>query len=206
MKKAKAAVPVVMDLVAGPQGSGKSTFFRVQESGHDAFNIDAHRKRLNRGSAQKIPLDVQKKAAADYEAFIEGHIRMKRSFSIEVTLGKEVTFEQAVRAHQEGFSVQLTYIAANLDDCIERVAKRVERGGHGVKLGVLQKTHAASMRNLARAIQEFDIVRVYDNSRRARLEDDPDESGPRLVLEAECGEVTFRASNPPRWLKDALDE
>src|ERR1035437_3068066 len=105
-----------MDLVAGPQGSGKSTFFPVEESGHDAFNIDAHRKRLNRGTAQKISLDVQKKAAADYEAFIEGHIRKKKSFSIEFTLGKEVTFAQARRAHQEGFSVHLTYIAADLDE------------------------------------------------------------------------------------------
>ena len=44
-----------MDLVAGPQGSGKSTFFPVNESGFDAFNVDEHRKALNRGSAQNIP-------------------------------------------------------------------------------------------------------------------------------------------------------
>ncbi len=206
MKKTKAPVPVIMALVAGPQGSGKSTFFPVEESGHDAFNIDAQRKRLNHGATQKIPLDVQKRAAADYEAFIEGHIRDKKSFAIEVTLGKEVTFEQARRAHQAGFSVQLTYVAANLDDCIERLANRVELGGHGVRLEVLQKTHAASMRNLVRAIREFDLVAVYDNSGRARIEDDPGESGPRLVLEAERVEVTFRASHPPRWLKAVLDE
>jgi len=29
-----------MDLVAGPQGSGKSTFFPVSDRGHESFNVD----------------------------------------------------------------------------------------------------------------------------------------------------------------------
>ena len=96
-----------MELVAGPQGSGKSTFFPVRQSGYDAFNIDDHRKTLNDGSSQGFSEAIQKRAAADYEAFIEGHIRAKRSFSIEVTLGKDIALEQAKRAQAQGFSVRL---------------------------------------------------------------------------------------------------
>ncbi|MBI2920021.1 MAG: hypothetical protein HYY18_02930 [Planctomycetes bacterium] len=54
-----------MDLVAGPQGSGESTFFPVNESGFDAFNVDEHRKALNQGSAQNIPEAVLLKALAE---------------------------------------------------------------------------------------------------------------------------------------------
>ena len=193
-----------MDLVAGPQGSGKSTFFPVSGRGHDAFNIDDHRKKLNDGSSQNISVAIQKKATADYEAFVEGHIRKKTSFSMEVTLAKEITFDQARRARRAGLAVHLTYIAANLADCIERMANRIELGGHGVKLSVLENTYAVSMGNLKRAIREFDIVLVYDNSGRAQPEDAFDGSMPRHVMEAAAGAITCKAPNMPRWLTAAL--
>lgn len=101
-----------MDLVAGPQGSGKSTVFPVADRGTRAFNVDDRRRELNHGSSCNIPLDVRRQAITEYEHFIEGNIRRGGSFSIEVTLAKEITFEQARRARQVGYRVQLTYVAA----------------------------------------------------------------------------------------------
>jgi len=193
-----------MDLVAGPQGSGKSTFFPVADSGHDSFNIDDRRRELNRGSSRKIPVEARRRAIKDYVEFIEGHIRRRRSFAIEVTLGKEITFQQAERARQAGFRVHLTYVAAEIDDCIGRVANRVEAGGHGVSASVLRETYAASMRNLSKAVREFDVVQIYDNSREARLEDAPEDVTPQLVLEAQRGAITYAHPRPPRWLRAAL--
>src|SRR5438477_287007 len=43
-----------MAIVAGPQGSGKSTTFPVGTTGHDYFNVDARRAELA-GRSQKIP-------------------------------------------------------------------------------------------------------------------------------------------------------
>lgn len=193
-----------MDVVAGPQGSGKSTFFPVANRGHDFFNVDERRRALNRGSSQKIPLEVRQRAIKEYREFIEEHIRRRKSFAIEVTLGKEITFEQAKRARQAGFLVQLAYVAAELDDCVNRVAIRVERGGHGVSAGVLRETYAASMRNLSCAVREFDLVQVYDNSREAQVGDAPEDIQPQLVLEAQRGAITYVRLQPPRWLSAAL--
>jgi len=176
-----------MDLVAGPQGSGKSTFFPVAHRGHDFFNVDDRRRELNRCSSRKIPLEVRRRAIKEYREFIEKHIRRRHSFAIEVTLGKEITFEQAERARQAGFRRHLTYVAAEVDDCVGRVANRVEGGGHGVSASVLRETYAASMRNLSRAVREFDVVQVYDNSREAQLGDAPEDITPQLVLEAQRG-------------------
>ena len=193
-----------MDLVAGPQGSGKSTFFPVALSGRDCFNIDDHRKKLNGGTSQNIPPAVQLQAQSDYESFIEEHIRTKSSFAIEVTLGKEITFRQAKAAHAAGFLVQLTYVAASLNTCIERMASRVEGGGHGVTIDVLKSTYATSMKNLARAIREFDVVLIYDNSQQAPPDDGLEGFAPRLLLEALTGDVTFRDDDPPEWFESAL--
>jgi predicted ABC-type ATPase len=193
-----------MDLVAGPQGSGKSTFFPVAHRGHDSFNVDDRRRELNRGSSRKIPIGIRRRAIKEYGEFIEGHIRRGRSFAIEVTLGKEITFEQAERARRAGFRVHLTYVAAEVDDCIGRVANRVEAGGHGVSASVLRETYAASLRNLTRAVREFDLVQVYDNSRQAQPEDAPEDITPQLVLEAQRGAITFAHPRPSRWLRAAL--
>jgi predicted ABC-type ATPase len=101
-----------MDLVAGPQGSGKSTFFSGASRGFDAFNIDDRRKALNHGSSQDIPPDVRKRATDEYEDFIKSHIQRQVSFTIEVTLANEATFQQTEQARKAGFQIFLTYIAA----------------------------------------------------------------------------------------------
>jgi len=106
-----------------------------------------------------IPPDVRRQALAEYREFIEGHIRRRLSFSIEVTLAKEITFEQARRAHEAGFRVHLTYVAAEIEECIQRVANRLRRGGHGVSPALIRETYSTSMRNLSRAMREFDLVR-----------------------------------------------
>jgi predicted ABC-type ATPase len=193
-----------MDLVAGPQGSGKSTFFPVAHRGLDFFNIDDRRRELNRGSSQRIPQEVRRRAIKEYQEFIEEHIRRRRGFAIEVTLGQEITFEQAERARQAGFRVNLTYVAAQVEACIDRVANRVEGGGHGVSAEVLSTTYATSMRNLSRAVEEWDVVQVYDNGREAHLQDAQEDIVPQLVLEAQRGEITYARPGPPRWLSAAL--
>lgn len=193
-----------MDLVAGPPGSGKSTFFPVAGREQDSFNIDERRKELNKGSSQGIPREIREQAITDYNAFIDGHIRDGKSFSIEVTLAKDITFEQAERAKQHGFRVHLTYVAAELEDCIQRVANRVEMGGHGVSPDVLRETYSASMANLPQAIRGFDVVQIYDNGVRGQVDESLHEAKPRLVLEAQRGALDYLAPDPPRWLTAAL--
>jgi predicted ABC-type ATPase len=194
----------VMDIVAGPPGSGKSTFFPVAERGVAAFNVDERRRELNQGDAHTIPAEVKRRAIADYEAFIEGHIQAGESFAFEATLAKEVTFEQAERARKHGFRVQLTYVAADADVCVERVANRFDLGGHGAPPAQLRQVHARSMGNLSRSIRSFATVLVYDNSVRAELKETLFQAAPRLVLEAHQGKVVYLAEVPPSWLREAL--
>ena len=193
-----------MDIVAGPQGSGKSTFFRLAERGFDSFNVDERRRELNAGHAQDIPDHVRERSVRELRAFIENHIRNCKSFSFEATLAKDVTFEQASQAKSRGFEVLLTYVATDLEECVERVFKRLELGGHGVMRQIIEETYPASMRNLARAMRQFDVVQVWDNSVRAGPEISLLEAKPTRALEAVRGRITKVAVVLPPWLKTAL--
>lgn len=194
----------VMDLIGGPQGSGKSSFFPVSRRGYDGFNIDEHRRTLNKGSSQDVPAAIRELAIADYQSFIEQHIAEAKSFSIEVTLGKEITFVQAARAKAAGFYIQLVYIAADLEECLRRVAGRLHLKQHGVSPDVIRETYNQSMRNLPRALREFHLVQVYDNSHPARADDTDDQIMPKLALETVMGAITLRTASAPSWLLNSL--
>lgn len=185
-----------MRVVAGPAGAGKSTAFPVAEMGVDSFNVDDHCAQLNGGSYRNIPPSIREQANRALEQFIESHIRTRRSFAVETTLRSPIVFEQAHSARERGFQLDLKYLA--LDDVeahIERMAIRADAGGHSAPAGRLREIHRASLANLVRVLQEFDRVRVYDNST---------PTGPRLLLTTRNGHVIFVARDLPRWIHAAL--
>jgi predicted ABC-type ATPase len=60
----------------------------------------------------------------------------------------------------------------------------------------LRSIHEASVRNLGRAIREFDLLRVYDNSAWG--------AEPSLLLETQRGRVVFCRESLPTWLVETL--
>jgi predicted ABC-type ATPase len=80
---------------------------------------------------------------------------------------------------------------------VERVKARADAGGHSGSEPTLRWIYNASLRNLCRAVQELDVVWVYDNTA-------IDASHP-LVLEARNREIRFLIDNPPYWLVKSLD-
>ncbi len=103
-----------MYIVAGPPGSGKSEAFKLKGFGVDFFNADDLAAELNGGSYHDIPLAVRSQVNREFERFIEGHFERGKSFAFETTLCTPITFEQGRRAHANGFSIEMVYVA--LDD------------------------------------------------------------------------------------------
>jgi len=187
-----------MQVVAGPSGSGKSSLFPVAATGVDHFNVDDRCAQLNGGSYVRIPPDIRAQANADCEAFIAARIAARNSFAVEATLRTDITFRQAAEARAKGFVLLMEYISAGSpDECIRRVTIRADRGGHSASPSRVRATYQASHKNLLRALREFDLVTVHDNSRPRRP--------PVRVLQVAAGRgVTQQAKKLPRWLSGLL--
>lgn len=185
-----------MSIVAGPQGSGKSTLFPVAKTGVDHFNVDARRRQLA-GTNHNIPASVREQSQRELRAFIEDHIRDGRSFAFEATLARDITFDQAAEAQRQGFRVKLQYLCTDdIRENLLRVAARVRNKGHGCSPETLRSTYEASLGNLGRALKELDEVLVWDTTVRNQPA--------RLVLKSRAGKVTYVASHPPGWVRSAL--
>jgi predicted ABC-type ATPase len=192
-----------MLVVAGPPGSGKSRALPLEDTGVAFFNVDDRCYKLNNGSYHGIPREVRERANAECQRFVDDHIGSGKRFGLETTLRKDITFDQGTRARARGFAVYMEYVAAGSpEESIRRVAIRADGCGHAAPESLIRQAYAASVKNLPRAIREFDAVTVYDNARRGTPEHPP-----RLVrvLRAERGRITWVVPSPPRWLGAALE-
>jgi len=182
-----------------PPGSGKSTVFPVSCFGVEFFNTDDRAAQLNHGSYRGIPQSIRDRVNRLFESFVDDCIERRASFAVETTLRSSITFDQAATARREGFFVEMHYLALNnFDQHMERVKIRADNGGHSAPESVLRGIYDSSLRHLARAIREMDAIAVYDNG-------EPD-AVPRVVLQAEGGDVVYIAEQYPEWLKRALAE
>lgn len=188
-----------MLVVAGPPGSGKSSLLRPDQSEIESFNADERARDLNDGSGHKIPPAIRQIVNQELEAFILGHIRAKRSFSFETTLRTAIAFEQARLAKASGFDTRMQYVAlSRVEESIARVRARAVQGGHSAPPERIREIYEASLGHLPRALREFDLVRVFDNSDTGKRE------GPRLVLESVDGHLVSLGSELPEWVVKAL--
>lgn len=186
-----------MLVIAGPPGSGKSTAFPVKVSGLAFFNADDRAAELNGGDYLGISPVIRAAVNLEFERFIEGQIERGESFAYETTLRTSITFEQARKAKAKNFATIMLFLAVSeVAEAIERVAIRVESGGHPIEPAILRQTYEASLAHLPQAILEFDLVRVYDTS---------GSEGKRLVLVSAKGKIEFLANQPPAWLARALE-
>ncbi len=184
-----------MLVVAGPPGSGKTTYFPVNAFGVDSFNIDDRCAQIQ-GSYRAISRDVRRAVARECEQFVRQHIEQHRSFAVETTLRTTAAILQADLARGSGFHRHLRFLATDsVTENIARVLQRAQGGGHGASERDIRAIHEASLANLRQAISAFDRVRIYDSTQSW--------AEPRLVASAREGRV-LRVGIGPAWLERAL--
>jgi predicted ABC-type ATPase len=182
------ARPVIV-AVAGPNGAGRTTFYRahLEPAGLRFVNADV--------LSLELTLDPYEAARVAQEVR-EALVASRESFAFETVLsdpaGEKVAFLQ--RAAAEGYTVVLCFIGLSGPEVSEeRVAMRVSQGGHDVPSAKLRSRFPRTMANLQRAAAALPHVLVFDN-------DDLAEPF-RLVAEFEAGRVV-RVSEPlPEWLR-----
>jgi predicted ABC-type ATPase len=182
--------PIIVAL-AGPNGAGKSTFYRafLESSGLRFVNADQ--------LALQLKIDAYRAAEAA-DQLRERLVSVKESFIFETVfsdpVGGKLGFLQA--AEKLGYTVVLFFIGVDgTETSRQRVAMRVQKGGHDVPTSKLESRYSRTIENLRRAFSTLSNVAVYDNS---------DLHKPyRLVAEIREGQLHISPPTPD-WLRPLL--
>ena len=179
----------VLIAIAGPNGVGKSTFFRsfLEDSGLPFVNADA--------LAAELGLEAYA-AASLADSIRRNMVAQRQSFVMETVFsdpsGDKLAFLRD--ASKVGYSVVLFFIGASGPEISEeRVALRVTQGGHDVPADKIQQRFPRVLENLKAAIPALPHIFILDNS---------DLRAPyRLLAFYESGEARFRQEPLPGWLQ-----
>lgn len=183
-----------MIVVAGPPGGGKSSVMGLDyfsKRNVSYFNIDERCKQLH-GSAQRIPLEIRKRANEDLRQFCAANISGMRTFGFETT---DFAIRTARDARAAGLATEMHYIAAPIEIHIERVTARALAGGHAASEPRLREIYATSMKNLPYAMDAFDGTFVYDSSG----------GKPILPLEIQRGQIVLAEPPLASWIAGGLE-
>ena len=119
-------------LFAGVNGAGKTSLYQVMsltEPLGERISIDDIVKQ--NGSWQDYILQI--KAAKLAIEQMQKCIKDKVSYHHETTLPGMIVYKQLERSRAAGYRIILYYVGIDgIDTAIERVHRRVERGGHGI--------------------------------------------------------------------------
>jgi predicted ABC-type ATPase len=140
-------------IVAGPNGAGKTSFankhFDVPRPGLVYVNADEIARSLDRTGLSQQEIDIR--AGREMLMRIDALVIARSSLMLETTLAS-LTYLRKIRQWREaGYVVALIYLRLpNVEMSLERVRRRVARGGHGIPESVIRQRFAKSIDYLER--------------------------------------------------------
>lgn len=175
-------------IYAGVNGAGKSTFYNMKSQYNlPRVNTDEIVKEL--GDWKNVT-DVMRAGKIAVKR-IDEYFSQGISFNQETTLCGHSIFRNMQRAKQEGYVIELFYVGLDSAEIAkERIAKRVERGGHGIPDEDVERRYVESLKNLRRAIELCDLVSMNDNTETMR----------RFAIYRN-GQLCLLSRNVPEWFR-----
>ena len=152
-------------IIAGPNGAGKTTFikrFAPREIALlDFINADEIARGLAPLAPQREQLEAGRLVLERFRRFVEE----RRDFCLETTLSGRTYRKYFELARRAGYHVHLDFLLLpTVDDSIQRVADRVQQGGHDVPLEDLQRRFKVCVQNLFNVYRPvIDRWSIYDN-------------------------------------------
>lgn len=193
-----------LTVLAGVNGGGKSSVGgkALRACGAEYFNPDEYARQLRNHEAL-----AQEKANAVAWAYgkakLEEAIARGADFTFETTLGGKTITDLLIHAVGQGHLLDIWFVGLeNVDLHLERVARRVAKGGHPIPEADIRRRWIGSHENIIRLIPFVNTLRVFDNSREVAEGEEPD---PTLLLSIQDGQLAFpgpeHLSSTPAWAK-----
>ena len=193
-----------LTVLAGVNGAGKSSVGgkALRACGAEYFNPDEYARQLRNHEAL-----AQEKANAVAWAYgkakLEEAIARGADFTFETTLGGKTITDLLIHAVGQGHLLDIWFVGLeSVDLHLERVARRVAKGGHPIPEADIRRRWIGSHENIIRLIPFVNTLRVFDNSREVAEGEEPD---PTLLLSIQDGQLAFpgpeHLSSTPAWAK-----
>jgi predicted ABC-type ATPase len=150
-------------LLAGGNGSGKSTFYRMflKPRGVKFINADIIAKNLISNKSETASY----KAARIAERIIANMLDCGESFCFETVFSHSSKVDLAAKAKSLGYEIILVYIHLETPELYEaRVSQRVEEGGHNVPVEKIRSRLPRVLENVHKVLPLVDSAWLLDNS------------------------------------------
>ncbi|MEB2848125.1 hypothetical protein GAO09_08595 [Rhizobiales bacterium RZME27] len=181
-------------ILGGPNGSGKSSAYAKLKLEGVWINADELAKEITGTNDGRAAAMAAGRAALTK---IREMIETRQSFVFETTLSSQQSINLMRDAKAAGFSIGLYYTALdNVELNIERVKRRVEKGGHDIPEADIRRRYAGSLNKLSDALKLADEALLIDNS---GIE-------PREIVMVRAGEVLSCDCDEQNGLHDWLIE
>lgn len=188
----------VLIVLAGPNGSGKTTFFDeyLERLGLPFVNADRVARTLREARPEAPTDEIDRLAFTQAEALRRAFVDAGLSFCTETVFSDPVGAKLGLieAARSRGFVVFLVFIGLESADLsVGRVMQRVQQGGHDVPDEKLFSRFPRTLANLRAAIPIADEAFVFDNSSADRPY--------RLVAAYARGRLVRRHPPLPSWTR-----
>lgn len=157
-------------IISGCNGAGKTTAsYTVLPEILDCrefVNADEIARGLSPFNPESVAIDAGRLMLRRIEELLE----KEETFSIETTLSTKSYLNLVRRAQSKGYSVSILFFWLRTPElAIQRVAERVQNGGHNIPEDIIRRRYVAGIRNLLNLfIPEVDYWDIYDNSENPR--------------------------------------
>lgn len=192
-KGSAAGRPFVITVLAGVNGAGKSSIggAHLRQLGAEFFNPDEAARKARAVSPSLPQAEANSFAWTKGRNLLEAAIADHTDFAFETTLGGGTITALLIEAAKNGATLNIWYAGLeSVELHLQRVAARVQKGGHDIPEHDIRKRWTASLVNLTKLIPLVANLRVYDNS----VDADPDAGvnpEPKLVLAVEERVIAF---------------
>ena len=151
-------------IISGCNGAGKTTAsYTVLPEILDCKEF-VNADEIARGLSPFNPESMAIEAGRLMLKRIEELLEKEETFSIETTLATKSYINLVRRAQAKGYTVSVLFFWLRTPDlAIQRVAERVQNGGHNIEEDVIKRRYVAGISNLfGLYMQEVDYWDIYD--------------------------------------------
>lgn len=184
-------------LLAGGNGAGKSTFYRLylQPKKLLFLNADLIAKQIDKENPEKVSYEAAAAAGKLRSSLLQQNI----SFCFETVFSHPSKIDFVAEAKAFGYETILIYIHLSHSELNQaRVAQRVSEGGHSVPADKIIARIPRTLAHIRTALPLFDTAQFYDNSSR--------EIPFRHIARINHAGLVDRKSSLPDWAMQILHD